>query len=82
MISVIITYLVAFSATNLHIYHKVAVGHLMQAWARFALQCFSFYLYWVLVIVLNSNVLNQDYVLLLNCMIMSCIMVYMKEFCM
>ena len=40
--SVIITYLVAFSATNLHIYyHKVAIWHLMQAWARFALQCFS-----------------------------------------
>jgi len=38
----IITYLVAFSATNMHIYHKVAIGHLMQAWARFALQCFSF----------------------------------------
>jgi len=39
--SVIITYLVAFSATNQHIYHKVAIWHLMQAWARFALQCFS-----------------------------------------
>ena len=39
--SVIITYLVAFSATNLHIYHKVAIWHLMQAWARLALQCFS-----------------------------------------
>jgi len=37
------TYLVAFSATNMHIYHKVAIGHLMQAWARFALQCFSLY---------------------------------------
>ena len=40
--SVIITYLVAFSATNMHIHHKVAIWHLMQAWARFALQCFSF----------------------------------------
>jgi len=26
----------------MHIYHKVAIWHLMQAWARFALQCFSF----------------------------------------
>jgi len=41
--SVIITYLVAFSATNMHIYHKVAIWHLMQAWARFALQCLSLY---------------------------------------
>jgi len=39
VISVIITYLVA---TNMHIYHKVGIWHLMQAWARFALQCFSF----------------------------------------
>jgi len=39
--SVIITYLVAFSTTNMHIYHKLAIWHLMQAWARFALQCFS-----------------------------------------
>jgi len=39
--SVTITYLVAFSATNMHIYHKVAIWHLMQAWVRFALQCFS-----------------------------------------
>ena len=37
--SVIITYLVAFNATNMHIYHKVAIWHLMQAWASFALQC-------------------------------------------
>jgi len=37
VISVIITYLVVFSATNMHIYHKVAIGHV-----RFALQCFSF----------------------------------------
>jgi len=43
MTSVIITYLVAFSATNMHIYHKVAIGHLMLAWAKFALQCFSYY---------------------------------------
>ena len=42
MTSVIITYLVAFSATNMHIYHQVGIWHLMQAWARFALQCFSF----------------------------------------
>jgi len=33
--SVIITYLVAFSATKMHIYHKVGIWHLMQAWARF-----------------------------------------------
>jgi len=26
----------------MHIYHKVAIGHLMQAWVRFALHCFSF----------------------------------------
>jgi len=25
----------------MHIYQNVAIGHLMQAWARFALQCFS-----------------------------------------
>jgi len=37
--SVIITYLVAFGVTNMH---GVAMGHLMQAWARFAPQCFSF----------------------------------------
>jgi len=48
--SVIITYLVAFSATNMHICHKVEIWHLMQAWARFALQCFSFILVSVLVI--------------------------------
>jgi len=34
-------YLVAFSTTNMHVYHKLAIGHLMQAGARFALQCFS-----------------------------------------
>ena len=44
--SVIIIYLVALSATNMHIYHKVAIWHLMQAWARFALQCFCFSCYW------------------------------------
>jgi len=35
--SVIITYLVNFGTTYMHIYHKVANWHLMQAWARFAL---------------------------------------------
>jgi len=50
--SVIITYLVVFSAINLHIYHKVAIWHLVQAWARFALQCFSF-------ILVCSNVFNM-----------------------
>jgi len=32
--SVIITYLVAFCTTNMHIYHKVAIWHLMQALVR------------------------------------------------
>jgi len=32
--------LVAFSSTNMPIYHKLATGHLLQAWARFTLQCF------------------------------------------
>jgi len=42
VISVIITYLVAFSATNRRTYHKVAIGHLMQAWARFDFSAFHF----------------------------------------
>ena len=41
--------MVVFSATNIHIYHKVAILHLMQALARFALQCFSFQPYLSLV---------------------------------
>jgi len=45
--SVIISYMVVFSATNMHIYHKVAIWHLMQAWARFALQCFSFFIVFI-----------------------------------
>ena len=43
--SVITTCLVGFSATNMHTYHKVAIVHLMQAWARIAPQCFSLYLW-------------------------------------
>ena len=39
--SVIILYLVAFTSTNMHIYHNVAIRYLMEAWVRFALQCFS-----------------------------------------
>ena len=35
--TVIIMYLVVFSATNMHIYHKLPIGHLMQVWVRFAL---------------------------------------------
>jgi len=34
-------YLVAFSTTNMHIHHKVAIGHLMQAWARFHFSAFQ-----------------------------------------
>ena len=52
MTSVIITYLVAFSATNMHIYHKVTIGHV-----RFALQCFSFS---IVIRILTSN----DYTIL------------------
>jgi len=39
--SIAIKYLVAFSTTSMRIYHKLAIGHLMRSWARFALQCFS-----------------------------------------
>jgi len=52
VISVIITYLVVFSATNMHIYHKVTIGHV-----RFALQCFSFS---IVIRILTSN----DYTIL------------------
>jgi len=41
MILVIIMYLVALSTANMRIYHKLAIGHLMQVCARFALQWFS-----------------------------------------
>jgi len=34
-------YLVAFSATNMHIYYKVAIRHLMQAWVSFTSVLFS-----------------------------------------
>ena len=40
LFTVIIMYLVAFSTTIMHIYYNLAIGHLMQACARFALQCF------------------------------------------
>jgi len=29
-------HLVAFGATNMCIHHKLAIGHLMQAWATFS----------------------------------------------
>ena len=36
-----VTRLVVLSTTNMRIYNKLAIGHLMQSWVRFVLQCFS-----------------------------------------
>ena len=53
------TYLVAFNTTNMHIYHKEAIGHLMQAWARFSLQCYSFYMYFTVLALLVGTPASQ-----------------------